>query len=241
MVHVKYACVALALCGVMAFHSTAQAQPQIPGLPQPPGGGVGNILKNLLGISDLEDAISDLEDAVADLEQKADDLQERVGELEDQNDVQAQINADLQAQITAKADAALIAQLQARLDALEQTTTGLCEEAGFTVCNGACVNTDTNNNHCGECGNACGPNMTCENGQCVCVDDPDHGCHIFVQTNNSCVAVNVNQGGACGDQGPDGCLQGGVCDNGSCLGAQPNNDACGSGERCTSQGECVPV
>jgi hypothetical protein len=34
------------------------------------------------------------------------------------------------------------------------------------LCNGACVNTMTNINNCGACGQACGAGKTCNGGTC---------------------------------------------------------------------------
>lgn len=39
---------------------------------------------------------------------------------------------------------------------------------GTLLCGGVCVDTSTNDSHCGSCGHACGPTMACTAGACVC-------------------------------------------------------------------------
>src|SRR5439155_920340 len=39
------------------------------------------------------------------------------------------------------------------------------------VCNGVCVNPDTDTANCGKCGLACKPQETCDSGECVCPED----------------------------------------------------------------------
>ena len=43
--------------------------------------------------------------------------------------------------------------------------------AGRSECSGACVDNSRDDNHCGECGNACGADASCVSGTCEC-DDP---------------------------------------------------------------------
>jgi hypothetical protein len=66
---------------------------------------------------------------------------------------------------------------------------GFICNSGYSKCGNACVDTDSDPAHCGECNDACGGNEVCSGGQCVgscgtlsdcggeCVDlntDPDH-------------------------------------------------------------------
>ncbi len=45
---------------------------------------------------------------------------------------------------------------------------GKCRcKAGLTACAGRCVDTDTNQDHCGGCGRACDPGEDCADGTCV--------------------------------------------------------------------------
>ena len=67
-------------------------------------------------------------------------------------------------------------------------TTGACVgdtvcPTGQSVCNGnICINTLTDNNNCGTCGNACTLGTICQNGNCVspCTDS-DNGQNYFMQ------------------------------------------------------------
>jgi hypothetical protein len=49
------------------------------------------------------------------------------------------------------------------------TGTGECYsiEPGYEMCNGACVNTMSDNENCGECGNVCGSLQNCAKGKCT--------------------------------------------------------------------------
>jgi len=38
----------------------------------------------------------------------------------------------------------------------------------YTICDGSCVNTDTDENNCGSCGNVCATGATCTDGSCHC-------------------------------------------------------------------------
>ena len=115
------------------------------------------------------------------------------------------------------------------------------------------VNTWTNRNHCGKCGNACASEQICNNGKCKC---PDY--HDFC--NGKCVATNLdpNNCGSCGNT----CSGSKVCSGGQCVDSCPttfnkcgnqcvdldtNDDNCGMcGKSCPknkgcSQGTCVDL
>jgi len=116
-------------------------------------------------------------------------------------------------------------------------------------CQSACVDTLTDNNNCGGCGQACdtGNGSTCQNGSCSCVGG-------MTDCGGKCVNLggDSNNCGSCGNQcqPPDWCDSGvccfegivcnGVCiygcQYGQCL--QSSNENCGScGNKCdTSNG-----
>ncbi len=51
---------------------------------------------------------------------------------------------------------------------------GVCECSGDAVsCDGACVDTRSNDAHCGACGNACGAGESCQTGVCAVIPDDD--------------------------------------------------------------------
>src|SRR5581483_5686220 len=57
------------------------------------------------------------------------------------------------------------------------------------LCNGACVNVQTDNQNCGSCGNSCGTGTTCSGGSCVCSTG-------LVSCGNQCVASNATHCGS---------------------------------------------
>ncbi|HEY5921329.1 MAG TPA: hypothetical protein VIV11_06650 [Kofleriaceae bacterium] len=107
----------------------------------------------------------------------------------------------------------------------------MCTGAGQMICNNACVNTQTDSNNCGTCGNSCGTG-TCQSGLCcpagqtncggMCVDltmDIDH-CGAC---NNDCGAgtCTTNNGlTTCCPQGQTNC-------NGQCVDLQSSEANCG--------------
>ena len=70
------------------------------------------------------------------------------------------------------------------------TTCDIQCDPGFTRCGNSCVDVSRDLRHCGGCGQACGVNETCENGQCVCFVDEfgkRHACLAgFVCCNEFC-------------------------------------------------------
>jgi hypothetical protein len=79
---------------------------------------------------------------------------------------------------------------------------------GLTMCNGACVNLDMDNQNCGACGTACGAGLMCRSGVCSCKDGQAL-CGLL------CIGImsdRTNCGG-CGIL----CLLGQKCDKGSCV------------------------
>jgi uncharacterized repeat protein (TIGR01451 family) len=118
--------------------------------------------------------------------------------------------------------------------------------SGFSNCdnnpsNGCEVNTNTNPNNCGACGNACFvPNGTpsCVNGSCAigscnpgfadCNGNPFDGCET--NTNN-----DLNNCGACGVSANDG----NQCTADNCLGGARINTPLGAGTPCNQNGGSV--
>ncbi len=130
----------------------------------------------------------------------------------------------------------------------DDETQTLCEDAGL------CTDTDEDDEHCGTCGNACGADETCVDGQCECAEglvdcggdcvdtdeDPQHcgGC------GEACDSVEVCVAGSCTDDCPDGLS---AC-SGTCVdldtsvehcqtcGNQCDADIAGASPLCTAQG-----
>jgi hypothetical protein len=127
---------------------------------------------------------------------------------------------------------------------------------GRVCCGGTCLRNTTTTN-CGTCGTQCGPNQTCENGQCIC-PSPRATC-----SNGCCAAGQVCRNGTgeccaptkttcvpdvdCGDV-PDGCGNTIPCGN-TCANPTPictgntcsgctGDEQCGANQRCCD-GSCV--
>ncbi len=98
-----------------------------------------------------------------------------------------------------------------------------CTQPGQVQCSGACVNTQSDPNHCGSCTNACAPGSTCTAGVC--------GCAMGQSTcNGKCVDVQSDSQncGACGTA----CASGMSCRAGQC--------SCGEGKAACA-GSCVDL
>ncbi len=106
----------------------------------------------------------------------------------------------------------------AGVDAADVTdaATRSCTDGGV-VCGTACVNTATDGNNCGHCGNACDPGQLCRVGTCVAnpcpgnqypCNNPDAG--TTVCTN---ITTDVNNCGGCGTV----CASGMQCASGVCF------------------------
>jgi Glycosyl hydrolase family 12. len=76
---------------------------------------------------------------------------------------------------------------------------------GLTICGTGCVNTQTNNVHCGACGNACSATRSCQAGKCICPA-------TYTDCSGECVdtKIDVQNCGGCGKP----CT--GICSAGSC-------------------------
>ncbi|ACY14082.1 cadherin-like beta sandwich domain-containing protein [Haliangium ochraceum] len=146
-------------------------------------------------------------------------------------------------------------------------TTNMCLDAcppGYATCNGACVNLDRDNGHCGACDNVCEAGELC-NGEGACELTCQDG---FSECAGACFDLTNNDDhcGACGIVCPAGqtcngdgtcaieCADGFVECNGACIDPRLDERYCGAegectgaaagvecaeGERCQS-GACVP-
>ncbi len=103
-------------------------------------------------------------------------------------------------------------------------------KGGRRCCAGSCVNLKGDQNNCGECGNACPSEQTCENGVCK-----TSGVCPAAQTRCSgCVDFSSNPGncGSCGNS----CARGEVCCDGTCRRGQCCTDA-----DCPSNAPDLPI
>lgn len=106
---------------------------------------------------------------------------------------------------------------------------------------------DDDPEHCGECGNACGPDNLCLDGECVCAAVGDTLC------DGACVdtAVSPFHCGACGDACEDGreCIDGecgcpesrpDLCEGRGCFDLDDDSFNCGAcGVRCPIAQQCI--
>jgi hypothetical protein len=118
----------------------------------------------------------------------------------------------------------------------------------LTDCGGVLVNTQSDNNNCGACGNVCLSGYCCDNGNCVLscqagLTDCGGTCINLQSDNNNC--------GSCGTNCPAGyeCISGsctltcqaGLTDcGGTCTNLQTDNSSCGTcGNNCPAGYECI--
>jgi hypothetical protein len=82
-----------------------------------------------------------------------------------------------------------------------QNSLTLCPSgSGLTLCSGACVNTTSDSNNCGACGQVCGGGTTCTNGHCT--GGTCSSSQVFCPAAGACVDLQTdpNNCGACGQQ-----------------------------------------
>lgn len=124
-------------------------------------------------------------------------------------------------------------------DDASETTDSSCGGGEFN-CGGACVDIDSDDAHCGECGNSCAADETCESGNCncaeACCDDSD--CADWqICGDGTCVCDEANE--CCGDEdcpGFEECQSGScMCDGGECC----TDDDCSGGLMCSNRQECI--
>lgn len=143
---------------------------------------------------------------------------------------------------------------RAPCDAEEDCATGSC-------CSDYCVDTDTDRDHCGRCGEGCPANLACEEGRCrmaMCAGEPgtpviaDAGTDAATPRDaggDADVSFDVDAGVDAGLFGDSGCPSNEVCadtgDGPACqcgdgAGCPPDQD-CQAGEcRCGSMAGCEP-
>jgi hypothetical protein len=99
------------------------------------------------------------------------------------------------------------------------------------LCNGACINPQTDNSNCGTCGNSCGAG-TCQSGICCGAGQTNCGGQcVDLSTNANCGACGNNCGtGSCQtDNGITKCCPSGQTNcNGTCVDIQTDEAHCGS-------------
>lgn len=106
-----------------------------------------------------------------------------------------------------------------------------CVDAGElrNACNGECVSTQSDPEHCGGCNQACGAGQYCERGRCQCTGGR-------LACDGRCIdpSVNSQHCGACGRR----CADTELCQAGSCeLNTTGCVPACSGGQAC-NDGEC---
>ncbi len=119
-----------------------------------------------------------------------------------------------------------------------------CISEAFEYCEeeNACVNTDTDTQHCGGCNSPCAPGEYCLERDCICPEE-------YEQCGEECVNLNANPahcggcGTVCEDDAvcsdgicTDGCTDEQTNCDGSCVNTDSNNNHCGECDRsCASQ------
>jgi len=101
----------------------------------------------------------------------------------------------------------------------EGTDCNWCSDHPQSCCNGARIDTNTDEANCGTCGNACGPGKVCQAGTCVCPPP-------FGDCNGTCVDLHNDPEncGACGKK----CAADRTCSVGWCLCADGLTDCNGT-------------
>ena len=115
-----------------------------------------------------------------------------------------------------------------------KTKTGRCVCKGsLTQCGTKCVDTETNKQHCGDCGQTCGEGQTCALGACVCPQSR-------TQCGADCVdtTTDARHCGGCDEPCPDR----EICERGACVfkgGCQTGANYCFDGCRVKKDGKCI--
>jgi hypothetical protein len=93
-----------------------------------------------------------------------------------------------------------------------------CSGAASTMCNGSCVDIQTDPGHCGGCNNACAAGSTCMAGVCTCQGPKSQACGNCGTQSRTCTAGVWSAWSDCSETPPDACGPGATkaCDtNGS--------------------------
>jgi hypothetical protein len=115
-----------------------------------------------------------------------------------------------------------------------------CVAKGLTLCDGRCVDLDSDDGNCGRCDGECVDEDRCVDGACTC---PGGECEACVDGETDCNPAPdrrdcrdlARDEQACGECGND-CGQGEECVSGECLG-----ECGGEGEPVLCDGECVDL
>jgi uncharacterized small protein (DUF1192 family) len=194
-----------------------------------------SILKDLLGITDLEDDVAALQADVAALQAENGTQQSQINAL-------LIAVASLNVTVSQKCDD--IDLLFECKDALDQRLSRIeavvdCQE---TVCDvggkNMCVDTDIDRNHCGACNTACAANEDCVGGSCQLKPcDPIDDCHdATLLMDGTCQQTPKANTTPCDDGTP--CTVADICQSGVCVGF---GSPCNSGETCSVDGMGSPV
>jgi Stigma-specific protein, Stig1 len=113
-----------------------------------------------------------------------------------------------------------------------------------TVCGGKCVNVDSDQNNCGECGQACFADEACQQGACVCLNSNLTLCgSICVNLKRdpyNCGACYRDCGGASCKNGECVCSSSATICDGGCVDTATDVDNCGQcGHGCLGGFQCV--
>ncbi len=104
---------------------------------------------------------------------------------------------------------------------MQECRSGACQCRAEYACGDVCVDRLTSVEHCGECGNACAANGSCEAGQCECPDNT-----VLCSDTYRCADLQADEQdcGECGNT----CPLGGECVDGSCE-CPAGTDLCSDG------------
>lgn len=115
-----------------------------------------------------------------------------------------------------------------------------------------CVDPQTNTQHCGTCGNACGVGSTCVKGKCVCSVQGTTGCKVRTSSGGyetqcfdltkdpkHCGTCEKTCGSSTCVKGVCQCPQGQVSCGGKCINPKTDRSNCGAcGVRCKGSAQC---
>lgn len=115
-----------------------------------------------------------------------------------------------------------------------------------TEFNPVCTDLNSDNNHCGTCGNICGETMFCANGTCQYTECPSNQCTVMQESKKLCVNTDEKCGNNC--KSCKSLHANGYCDNGTChitacnTGEHPEYDGSGKISKCVKNSvtSCAP-
>ena len=131
------------------------------------------------------------------------------------------------------------------LPTIEGSSSGGPTCSGLTLCGSQCINTKTNPDNCGTCGNACGKDNLCSDGMCVseCKGGTEVCAGACIDTQNDpancgtcgikCAAEELCSGGKCGV----GCSGGTVECGSKCVDTMVDTKHCGMCDKVCPTGQ----